>query len=156
VLLVLEATRALNEIEQGLVTEFKQRATVAVINKSDIRDDASVRALQTALEDVRHIQVSAKTGNGIEQLKHLIFDDLVRHRGAAGYESVTPNLRQRKILEAVQDQLQRCLSAIDQKRSVDIISERLKLAIERLTEISGDRANADIYDHIFDQFCIGK
>jgi tRNA modification GTPase len=65
-------------------------------------------------------------------------------------------LRQRKILEAVQDQLQRCLSAIDQKRSVDIISERLKLAIERLTEISGDRANADIYDHIFDQFCIGK
>ncbi len=156
VLLVLEATRALNEIEAGLVAEFKQRATVAVINKSDICDDVSVRALENALAGVRHIQVSAKTGKGIEKLKHLIFDDLVRHKGAVGDDRITPNLRQRKILEAAQAQLQQCLSAIDHKRSVEIISEHLKQTIERLSEISGDRSNADIYDHIFDHFCIGK
>ena len=156
VLLVLEATRTLNDVERRLIEDFKQKATVAVINKSDIADDSAMQSIEKRLADVRHISVSAKTGSGLEKLKNLIFDDLVRDKGAARDEMITPNLRQRKILEAVREDLEKCRSAVGKRLPSEIISEQLNRTIARLEEISGSRTNSDLYDYIFDQFCIGK
>jgi tRNA modification GTPase len=156
VLLVLEATRPLNQTEKRLVADFNQKATVAVINKNDIADDAAKRSIEKQLADVRHIWVSAKTGSGLEKLKHIIYNDLIMEKEAARYNGVTPNLRQCKILESAQSALQNCDCAAQERQPVDIISEYLDYVINRLYEISGDPSTGDLYDHIFDQFCIGK
>jgi tRNA modification GTPase len=100
--------------------------------------------------------VSAKTGRGVESLKKLIFNNLVGDKAAARHDSVTPNLRQRKLLEAVRENIEKCLAATEESLASEIISDQLNRALERLEAVSGNRSDTDLYDHIFDQFCIGK
>jgi tRNA modification GTPase len=156
VLLVLEGTRALNGLEDKLVEDFKHTKTIAVINKDDLAVDDVVLGIQKKLKGIPHIRVSAKTGTGITALKALIFNDIVSGKGLVNHEGVTPNLRQRKILEKVMQKLQRCRNVIQTEQSIEIVSGLLNDVRLLLDEISGNRKREDFYDHIFSQFCIGK
>jgi tRNA modification GTPase len=156
VLLVLEGTRALNRFEDKLVEDFKQTKTIAVINKDDLADDTVVTGIQKKLKGIPHIRVSAKTGFGIPALKKLIFRDIVSGKSLVNHEGVTPNLRQRKILEKVIQKLQRCNKLTQTKQSIELVSGLLNDALLLLDDICGNRKREDLYDHIFNQFCIGK
>lgn len=72
---VIEPEQGLTEFEQTLVTEIRKRSLpmAGVINKSDVMPAAAERVAEwsTAL-DLPLINISAKTGQGIEELKRLI------------------------------------------------------------------------------------
>ena len=156
VLLVLEATRTLNDFEINLIEEFGSSKTIVVINKDDLAGEEIVLSIQNMIKGIPHIRVSAKSGTGIDDLKALIFKDLFSGESIVGNERVTPNLRQRKILEKVKRQLERCMIATETEQSVVVVSEMLNGSLLLLDEISGSRKQEDLYDHIFSQFCIGK
>ena len=101
VLLVLEATRTLNDFEKKLIEELKYTRMIAVINKADIADDDVVADTQEKTKSIPHIQVSAKSGIGVAGLKNVMFNDLVSGKDIGNHAGVTPNLRQRKILERI-------------------------------------------------------
>jgi tRNA modification GTPase len=156
VLMVLEGTRTLNDFENNLIDEFGNLKTIIVINKDDIAGDPEILSIQKMIKGLPHIRVSAKTGNGIDELKALIFKGLVSGESTVSNERVTPNLRQRKILEKVMSELKKCLVGTETETSVEFVSERLNRTLQLLDEISGSRKQEDLYDHIFSQFCIGK
>jgi tRNA modification GTPase len=156
VLLVLEAARRLNVFEKKLIEELKNTRMIAVINKADIAADDAIDDIKKKTKHIPHIHVSAKTGTGVAELKDLIFNDLVSKKSLGGLEGATPNLRQRKILEKIEIELQRCLIAAETEQSLDVVSGLLNEILHFLGEISGDRNKEDLYDHLFSQFCIGK
>lgn len=156
VLLVLEATRRLNAFEEKLVKEFKNIKTIAIINKDDLADEDAILDIKKKLNGVSHIRVSAKFGSGIAELKALIFEDLVSGKRVVNSESVTPNFRQRKILEKAMQELQQCGLSAETEKRLELVSERLDNVLHILEEISGNRSNEALYDRIFSQFCIGK
>ena len=156
VLLVLEATRGLNDFEEALVEEFKNTKTIAVINKDDLSDVDTSLDIEKRLERISHIRVSAKFGTGMADLKDLIFKTLASEKGIVNCESVTPNLRQRKVLEKAKQEIQRFNITDESEQSLELVSGMLGNVLQILEEISGNRSKEDLYDNIFSQFCIGK
>ena len=156
VLLVVEAARRFNVFEKKLIEELKNTRMIAVINKADIAADDAVDDIQKKTKHIPHIYVSAKTGTGVADLKDLIFNALVSGESLGGLEGATPNLRQRKILEKIERELQQCIIAAETEQSLDVVSGLLNDILHFLNEISGNRNKEDLYDHIFSQFCVGK
>lgn len=156
VLLVLEATRNLNGFEEKLIDEMNKMKTIVVINKDDVVNETAVARLEERLKEINHIRVSAKSGGGIEELKEVIFKELVSGKVGVNGESVTPNLRQRKILEKAKREIESCIIDKRENQPVELVSVMLNNVLQILGEISGNRNREDLYDHIFSQFCIGK
>ena len=156
ILMVLEGTRELIDFELQLLQDFMNVKTIVVINKDDIADASTVAAIQRVLRKRRTIRVSAKTGVGIDTLKKMIFEDLVHGPALSLSETATPNLRQRRLLEDVYRKLMQALAAAESGQSLDILSDLLSRASTILNDITGKRTQDDLYDHIFNQFCIGK
>jgi tRNA modification GTPase len=156
VLLVLEATRGISTFEEKMIEEIEQSKTIAVINKDDLADGDSVSDIQNRLKKIRHIRVSAKFGTSIDKLKELIFKAVVSDRGGASNGNITPNLRQRKILEKARHELELCCHAVEAQQPVEVVSQLLNNVLQIFDEISGKRDQEDLYEHIFSQFCVGK
>lgn len=156
VLLVLEATRAMNAFEETLADDFKNTSTIVVVNKDDVAIENAVSGIQKKIKTLPHIRVSAKTGVGIDALKALIFKDIVSGNDRVNHDGITPNLRQRKILERVKQELHRLERSAEAEQSIEVASSLLNNILHLLEEISGNRNKEDLYELIFSQFCIGK
>ena len=102
------------------------------------------------------VRVSAKTGSGFGKLKDLIFKDVVAAPTSSGGGWVSPNLRQKKVLEKAKQEIERVLAEIEINPSPDLASDMISNILDCLYNISGSRNREDLYDHIFSQFCIGK
>jgi tRNA modification GTPase len=156
VLLVLDGSRALNNYEESLLDEIYSCKNIVVVNKADVINERVAKALEKRIEKHSWIRVSAKNGTHIDKLKALIFKDIV-HEGKSGSGPVlTPNLRQRKILEKARAELNVLIDKDAHSQSIDIVSDGLKTVSKTLQEISGAKGKEDLYDHIFSQFCVGK
>ncbi|MGH8766107.1 MAG: tRNA uridine-5-carboxymethylaminomethyl(34) synthesis GTPase MnmE [Burkholderiales bacterium] len=142
VLLVLEAgARALppeSELPEGT-------ARITIVNKIDL-----VPQVQPG-RDGDVVQVSAKTGAGLDVLRQVILE-------AAGWRSsgeATFLARERHLraLHRAQSQL---AAATAQDIHWEFYAEELRLAQEALGEITGRVSPDDLLGEIFTRFCIGK
>jgi tRNA modification GTPase len=102
---------------------------------------------------IRSIEVSAKTGEGIDALRSAIAE-------AVGYEhreSGTFSARERHVAA-----LKRALAHIDSAKqhldniALELFAEELRLAHGSLGEITGEFTADDLLGEIFSRFCIGK
>lgn len=156
VLMVLDGSRRINDFEETLIEEIKNCNHIIIVNKDDVVDPDALKAIEKRVEHHTWIRVSAKYGDRVDQLKALIFKDTVKRKKIEQGSWVTPNLRQRKILEKTQQELELLNQKDDVGQTVEIVSGRLKKASKLILEISGTNKKEDLYDHIFSQFCIGK
>ncbi|BBO70201.1 tRNA modification GTPase MnmE [Desulfosarcina alkanivorans] len=156
VLMVLDGTRDVNAFEEKLLTEIKEDKTIVVVNKDDVVDEGVIRGIEKRVAKYSWIRVSAKTGTRIDQLKSLIFKDIVHGQQGAGDTWAAPNLRQRKILEKTSAALAPLTGQGVSGQPIELVSERLKHSLQLIGEISGVDGREDLYDHIFNQFCVGK
>jgi tRNA modification GTPase len=156
ILLVLDATREITSFEEALMVENSIQKTLCVINKIDLGLDLVSVVVRDKFPGRRVVRVSAKTGSGISELKQAVFSDWVCPKETPRWQAVTPNFRQRKILEKVLRELQPCCSVDETRHPPEITAEILRRALELLDGISGNRDQEDLYDYIFSQFCVGK
>ena len=155
-LLVLDATREITSFEEGLMVENSIRKTLCVINKMDLGLDLVSVDVRDKFPGMKIVHVSAKTGLGISELKQVVFSDWVCQKETPRRQEVTPNFRQRKILEKVLCELQTCCFVGETRHPPEIIADILRRALELLEGISGNRDKEALYDYIFSQFCVGK
>ena len=98
--------------------------------------------------------ISAKTGEGIAELKELITKQVCDIK-PDNLEFVT-NSRQQVCLARAKTALEQALLGAQLKELQDLISIDVKSAILALDEITGELITDDILNNIFDNFCIGK
>ena len=99
--------------------------------------------------------ISAKTGEGIERLLARLratFDTGSIYDG----DPVISNSRHLEALRQALDALHRALTALDDDRPADLLSEDIRQVIHHLGTITGEITNDDILSQIFSKFCIGK
>ncbi|MEI3572334.1 MAG: tRNA modification GTPase, partial [Alistipes putredinis] len=97
--------------------------------------------------------ISAKTGEGIERLLARLratFDTGSIYDG----DPVISNSRHLEALRQALDALHRALTALDDDRSADLLSEDIRQVIHHLGTITGEITNDDILSQIFSKFCI--
>ena len=101
------------------------------------------------------IRLSAKTGAGLETLRHKLLQ-------VAGWQSAPEGVymaRERHVqaLARVDSHLIAATSLLAQRaQALDILAEELRLAQNALNEITGEFSSDDLLGVIFSSFCIGK
>ena len=102
------------------------------------------------------VTVSAKTGAGLDGLRA----ELLRIAGwseAAGESVFLARERHLQALQAAREHLVVAHEhAAQGDRQLDLFAEELRLAAQRLSEITGEFSADDLLGRIFSRFCIGK
>lgn len=156
ILFVIDASRDLLEEEKVLIESLKTKRTLFLINKIDIADKNRVKKLEGMIQQKWVLPISAKTGEGIDQLKELLLKGIVESDAIKQMDAGIPNLRQRQLLDKAYKQISQCVQDVSKEYTLDRASEKLNDAIDTLDSVCGTREREDLYDTIFSQFCIGK
>ena len=101
------------------------------------------------------IRLSARTGEGIEQLQEAL-RLAADTTGAYNGEVIVSNRRHYDALHEAGASLDAALQALSDGIPTDLISEDIRQAIHHLGFITGEITSEDILQNIFSHFCIGK
>jgi tRNA modification GTPase len=156
VLWVMDGSRHPSEDEKRMVEETRQDKTIVVINKKDVAKEETMSAIEATFADHTCIRLSAKIGTNIEKLKQTIFEKIMIPGRSVSGDQVSPNVRQRNLLEKVIEEINPLASTETPEISPDLVSEKLNRVKHLLEQISGKENQEDLYDAVFSQFCIGK
>jgi len=149
VLLVIDSTQPM-EPQLVLKTEVpKKTPYIEVHNKVDLVDEAV-----ESKAGLNRVRVSAKTGQGLGGLIHLV---KVIVGATESYEGVfSARTRHMDALKRTQDHIQTGQQQLEEFNSPETLAEELRLAQKSLGEITGEYLPDDLLGAIFSSFCIGK
>ncbi len=153
ILLVLDLSQPLTVDDAAMIKSTQARARVVVANKMDLPsawDPASVEANPRLMA-----RVSATGGGGLADVRDAMLIALGSHGVEADGVAVT-NLRHVRLLEEVEQALERALVGARARRSEEFLLADLLAARVGFESITGKRTSEDLLEHIFSSFCIGK
>lgn len=151
VLFVLEAGRGRTAEDEALFERLRNRSVIAVHNKIDRCPAPPACEWPTAPA----VLVSAKTGEGLEELRGLLAATLARREAEVGGE-IVPNLRHKLALERAAAEIEAAAALLDTEGKEELAAGHLHEALRALEEIRGGKAPADVLEAVFSRFCVGK
>ena len=99
--------------------------------------------------------VSARTGDGIDTLRHRIVEALVGREIASDLPAIT-NERHLALVETARAAVDRAQQALGAVATEEMVVAELAAAREALEAVTGRRAPDDLLHHVFARFCVGK
>ena len=102
------------------------------------------------------LPVSAKTGEGLDELRSRILDVVRDTRGAEGEEWFFTNLRQQQALRDAAESLKMAEETAAGGLTEELMTTDLMDAYESLGRILGESVSDDLAEEIFAKFCMGK
>jgi tRNA modification GTPase len=151
VLFVLDGSQPLATDDRRVMDEIKGKHVIAIINKSDLP-----RKLEPLKISGAPVPVSCLTGEGLEDLKRAISDQVKQGTISSREHVWAVNQRHKTALEQSKESLQKALESITSGLSPEFISLDLRGALDSLGLIIGTTYTEDILERIFNDFCIGK
>ena len=119
-------------------------------NVSDSQDSLALPS------DVKQICISAKRGDGIEQLRELLCQSFSLSTGSQN-DVIVSNIRHIEALRAAHDDIVRVLEGLHSSLPTDLVSQDLRSCLHHLGEITGGEIQTDeVLSSIFTRFWIGK
>ena len=129
------------------LNDISEDKIIYVANKIDkISSDK-----KTLIQDKKHIAISAKYNDGVENLISVILNKIKDDFSSSSNFLIT-RIRYRKSLE-------KCVEYLDNfslDKEVELSAEDIRLACRSIGEITGHVKVDEILDNIFSSFCIGK
>lgn len=165
VLLLVDGVTGLEQEDRDIINNLGGKRVIALINKSDISTDAEnearaqeIRSLLAGIgiEDITIVMTSAKTGQGLDELKSQIRDMFYSDKIDYNNQIYITRARHRAGLITALEGLERVQDSIDQNMGEDFLTIDLMAAYAALGEIIGETLEDDLADKIFSDFCMGK
>ncbi len=142
---VVDSAAGLNEEDARVLEMIKGKPLIKVVNKIDLTHDET--------ETDTDVLTSAVTGEGIEQLKTLLYEKSFGSRGEDAAFLIEE--RHYEALRRAKDALKRAIAAC-KDQPLDLIGIDVKEGWDALGEITGETATEAIIEEIFSKFCVGK
>lgn len=166
VLLLIDSTQASQQyalLAPKVLPLCKGKSLIIAYNKADIAGDTKppyVADLTSPeyvdLSSVDEILISAKTGQGIDSLRHLLCT-LAAVDSDSSSGVIVSNLRHLSALNTALADIERVLDGLASGLPSDLISQDLRSCLYALGEITGGEIQTDeVLGNIFSHFCIGK
>lgn len=166
VLLLIDSTQASQQyalLAPKVLPLCKGKSLIIAYNKADIAGDTKppyVADLTSPeyvdLSSVDEILISAKTGQGIDTLRHLLCT-LAAVDSDSSSGVIVSNLRHLSALNTALSDIERVLDGLASGLPSDLISQDLRSCLYALGEITGGEIQTDeVLGNIFSHFCIGK
>ena len=154
ILYVTDASVELSREDYEIARMIRGRNVIAILNKSDLEQKTGINELSEISEHV--ISVSAKEGDGIEELANLIRKMFLKGNITYNDEVVITNVRHKTALAEALESLNLAEESIENGMPEDFYSIDLMNAYERLGYVIGEAVEDDLADQIFSKFCMGK
>ena len=156
VLLLADGTAPLADDTLSTADRLDADRTLAVMNKNDLDGFDPAHAAPLTAREFEAVEISARTGAGIDALCDRIRERVLRGAGQPDPDEIAPNARQAEVLARAAEELR--LLELDTEAGVpyDLLGVRLESATSELAAITGEIAPEDVLNTIFDDFCIGK
>ncbi|WP_315081800.1 tRNA uridine-5-carboxymethylaminomethyl(34) synthesis GTPase MnmE [uncultured Clostridium sp.] len=149
IILILDSSRELEEEDKEIINTIKDKNHIVLLNKTDL--DRKIADIDLD----NQINISAKTGYGIEELKNKIKE--LFFSGDINSESlIVSNVRHKQALYRSLENCEVALDRINANEFLDLISIYVTSAMKALGEITGDELEEDVLNKIFSEFCVGK
>ncbi len=151
VLVVLDASDELSEVDRELLADVAGRAAIVVRNKADLGE----RGEGSSPTKLPTLRTSAVTGEGIAELREEILRTV---RGGAVEDggAMLTNLRQQSQVRAALAALSAAALSVELGVPHEMVLLDLYSALRALDELTGATTADDILNLIFSTFCIGK
>jgi tRNA modification GTPase len=153
IIAVFDGSEPLNNEDRELLNLIKGKNALIAVNKSDLPQEISFDGVVNANEC---IHISALTGEGLEELKSVLFHSNLRDWKEEREGVIVTNIRHKQALENSCSALERAIAALTGNQPLEIFSIELRDALDSIGEIIGTVTTEDILNKIFSDFCIGK
>lgn len=156
VLFVTDVTEGVTEEDRRLFRELAEEdlPLIHVWNKCDVAPAQGHGANGLSSRACTVVRVSAKTGEGLEQLESTLASVLLDGRVVAPDEGLITRLHQKDSLRRALESVERLLANFG--ASPEFLALDLDEALRALGEITGETTPDDVLERIFSAFCIGK
>ena len=149
---MLDTSRELDEEDRIIIDSIKNKKYIVLLNKVDLES----RLTDDIINELDNkIEISAKTGFGLEKLKEEI--KRLFFNGEIDTESlIISNTRHKQALYRTLENCKNALDRLEANEYLDLISIYITAAMRALGEITGDELEEDVLNKIFSEFCVGK
>lgn len=156
VIAVIDGSKKLKEEDIEVIGKLKNKNSIIVINKTDMpmAENNLVSSLSGYSKNV--LKISAKKGNGLDELKKKIFDSSIKNWKEQREGIVITNLRHKTAIDGARESLKDSLKTFESGEPFEITAIGLRDALDKLGEIIGVVTTEDILNKIFSKFCVGK
>ncbi len=147
VLVLLDNSRDLNDLDLEILDKTKDKKRIIIMNKTDLENKNNYKA---------DIYMSINDNKGIEELEDKILDVLNLNDFNVTDSNYLSNVRHIDLLEKAKNSLNDAKEAIKNMLEVDMISIDIKNALDYILEIVGKSNTELVIDRLFQRFCLGK
>ena len=155
VIYVVDTSTALDENDAEIMELLRDRHTIILLNKSDLKQITTVEEVRKHL-DKTMIPISAKEQTGIDMLEKEIKEMFFSGKVTFNDEVYITNIRQKTALQEALRSLKLVQQSIEDDMPEDFYSIDLMNAYEELGTIIGEAVEDDLVNEIFSKFCMGK
>lgn len=156
VLLVLDQSSSLEDIDLQLLKQLQEQMKIIVLNKIDLPCQCEKAHVQVFAEQKDIVGISVLNKEGLGSLIDRIMEKILQGQILSADGVLLSDIRHIQALEHCQQSLDRAQEALAQQHSFEFISEEIKTAVNALDAITGRFVDDDMIDGIFSKFCIGK
>lgn len=151
VLFVCDGSKPLSEEDRCVIEKCcDHENAVALINKCDLKQVVT----PSDLPFMTVINICAKTGDGIEQLSHVVDEMFKSELPCDG--SILTNARQFNAIKRAYEAMLTALQGLMLNLTPDAVLTDIETAMEAMGEVTGATVREDITARIFERFCVGK
>ena len=134
----------------------ESKNSIILLNKVDLKENNLENSEELKKINKRIIKISAKNGNGIEELYNEIENMFQIKNLETDGEIIITNIRHKNQIEYAINNINEAINAVKNNLPIDIISISIKQTLEDLGKITGENVSEDIINEIFSKFCLGK
>lgn len=157
VLLVLDRSEPMSSDDHELVGFLESGSIIiTAMNKSDLPCVLEADALPEILSAGSVVELSAKTGAGVEGLGKAVAEAVgLMSEEERGEPILAAAFQERALIDA-QSRLDEAMGAHKQGFGEEVVAPLIKSAIVSLGLVGGREADEAVLDELFGKFCVGK
>lgn len=153
IIAVFDGSCPLTEDDLNLINSIKNKKTIAVINKSDIKQRLESDIIEKNIQQT--VYLSAKDSNGVERLREAI--ETIFKINEINFDTVSAaNERQKNCIESSMSCISMAVKAVEDGELLDAVTVLIDEAEKYLLELTGENINDAVVNELFSRFCVGK
>ena len=148
VLVILDNSKDLTEEDKEILKLAESKNSIILLNKVDLKENNLENSEELKKLNKKIIKISAKNGNGIEELYNEIENMFQIKNLETDGEIIITNIRHKNQIEYAINNIDEAMNAVKSNLPIDIISISIKQTLEDLGKITGENVSEDIINEI--------
>lgn len=153
IIAVFDNSRKLTDEDFSVIESVKDKACIAVLNKTDLEPEVDINVLKEYFNYV--VEISAKNNKGIDELKSAL-EEIFRLNQFDATSGIIANERQKQCVEEARKYLVSANDVLVMGETYDAVTVLIDKAADDLLELSGEKATEAVVNDVFSRFCVGK